>query len=731
MAIWDGVKSFFRKDAAGAEVLREQGPNVSGVAPVPDNPRALLEANREWVFACVTKNAEVVASTPLRLYTTKRTARTGRRGKWNSPTPTRTITHTKRQELESRSHLCKFFRSSANLTEVLEHPFYDLWDRGNPFMTGTQQQRLMSMHLDLVGDHYTLIQSDDFGPIMIMCLPPETMQIKAAANGRSIAMYVQTVDRGEPVEISPADIMHCKFPDPKNMLYGMSPLEAVGLAARLYTRYNEFEIALIENDGIPGTLIHTELPLTEDQKRRYERKWKQQYNSPHSSGKVAFVSGIKGVERIGYSQREMMFQTGRKLTREDIAGVYNIPIPLLLAEGSALAQAQDAEKHHARYAIKPRLKIIEEQINRDIISKYEGAETLFAAFDDPVPEDRAHNLERARVMLTSDDVIYKNEVRVALELGADPDMEDELIEKTGPPSAMPQTPDGESEEDDAAAPDSDEEVTEDAGDEKGARRKIAPATQPQSEQALEETMRSLFARQGRVVLEKTRAAFPKQIGRGRIKQNVESVFDAEYWVDEFNAALAGHMLTNMNAGAAVGMDSIGLMEIGFDIQRPEIGDFIGSYTYRFSTSTNSETQRWLRDTFTRAEQEGWAPHELTDSIQDYFGFAERYRAARIGRTEVARSRQAGQIEVWKQSGVVQGFYWETTTTNPCPFCLEMESRNGEKGLHHTFGQTFVDAGSDFTTGDGRTMNASYGAIDYPPLHPNCGCDLVPVLMDGL
>ena len=678
-------------------IIRDLGTGRGTTVDPPDNPKELLAHYREWVYACVTKNAEGVAAIPLRLYTENR-GPSSRASRSARKTPLRSVSKKRRADLEARPHLSKFLRANADIQEVLEHPFLMLWESGNPFLTGSQNQRLIIMHLDIIGDSYMLMDIDpSLGiPTQLFALPPETMSIGVTEDGFGIDHYSQQrPGKNEKVKIPANSVMHCKHPDPKNTLYGMSPLEAIGISAMLYHQYNIFEAALLNNDAVPGTVFRIKSPMTDTQKRREERKWKAKHGGPGKAGKLAFVSGIEGIDRLGYSQREMMFQSGRKLTREDIAGVYNVPIPLLISEGSNLAHDDNAEAHHAKYALRPRLALLEDQINRDIIPKYEDGENLFVAFDNPIPEDRTHNLERAKAMTATAGYVYKNEARKALMLDMDPELDGQLIE---PSSSLPSI-------------EYNPERTELAVG--SSVQKAKPTVQDEFEKRL----KHLFSEQKRDILR-----WLKSQARGVVKllassTMLDAVFDADAWAERFQAELMPLMGVQVGAGAVRGLDRIG-SAMNFDIQRPEVSDFIADYTYRFSVSVNSKTQADLRNIFQRAEQEGHTLSEVTTKVEQEFGGMERWRANRIARAETVRAREAGQMEAWKQSGVVQGYYWETTSGDPCQFCLETESKFGKDGMHMTFGQNFYDRGSSVDSGD-SSMALNYSDTPHPPLHPNC------------
>ena len=703
------IAAWLSKAASAVAVIRS---TPGQIAPVPDNPEALLKQYREWVYACVTKNAEMVSSTPLRLYTRK-----GRRtGKRVRKTPVRSVGYFQHNEMSRRNHLVKYFRMNDTVVEVLEHPFLDLWDSGNPFMTGAAMQRMIVSHMDIVGDSYVYIDTKNGVPIKLHNLPPELMSIKINADGTAIQYYEQRdPNGGTPKQIPPECMMHTKHPDPRNAVYGMSPLESIGLAAQLYHQYNQFEWALLNNDGVPGTIITTEVPMTETQERRIERKWYQKHGGPSRAGKIAFVSAVKGIERIGFSQRDMAFQAGRKATREDIAGAFNVPISLLVTDGSALAKGEDAEKHHARYGIKPRLTLIEQQINRDIMPLYDGGAELFVAFDDPVPDDRVHNLERSKVMLgRGSGIVRKNEARLALELPPEPELEGEYIESNSL-NPITQREDSnhanrEEDDDDEKQPEPEQEPSKS----KAAKSKTADRFRAK--------LQDLAVRQRKSVLGKLKSYKP----RTKAVQ-IDLMFDVEAWTNTYYDELVPDFREVLMDGVRDGAAKVSA-NIYPDIARTETAAFIGQYTYRFAAQINSTTQTDLRNIFAQADANGDTIKELTTSINDLFAGKERWEAERIARTETARARQAGEVEAWRESHEVAGYHW-IAVPGECDFCKEIEFEFGEAGRAVSFGGVFASQGDTIELSDGQQLSIDYSDIQHPPLHPHCRCYLEPVFFD--
>lgn len=114
------------------------------------------------------------------------------------------------------------------------------------------------------------------------------------------------------------------------------------------------------------------------------------------------------------------------------------------------------------------------------------------------------------------------------------------------------------------------------------------------------------------------------------------------------------------------------------------------------------TRELLRGTVREALEDGLSNDELADRIAEAYAFSDD-RAETIARTETAFADVAGNLNAYKASGQVDRKQW-VTAEDCCDECQELD------GL-------VVDLGDDFPNEGG----------DGPPLHPNCRCDVLPVL----
>lgn len=121
-------------------------------------------------------------------------------------------------------------------------------------------------------------------------------------------------------------------------------------------------------------------------------------------------------------------------------------------------------------------------------------------------------------------------------------------------------------------------------------------------------------------------------------------------------------------------------------------------------SISEATKDGLRKVVGRAVQEGWSPSVLQREIEESYPFSAG-RAEIIARTELAFAHVQGNVEGWRVTGKVEG---KRSLLGDLHDHDDECDDNAEAGV--------VDLEDSFPSGD-----------KFPPYHPNCVCDVVPVL----
>ena len=104
----------------------------------------------------------------------------------------------------------------------------------------------------------------------------------------------------------------------------------------------------------------------------------------------------------------------------------------------------------------------------------------------------------------------------------------------------------------------------------------------------------------------------------------------------------------------------------------------------------------------------------------------RSRAEAIARTESANAYHEGQIDSWKEVGNVKEKQF-LLAPGACPFCVAVDKKYGPGGKGLAIDKPMIAAGETIRTSTGDTMVPKFDSQGI--VHPNCRCDLVPVLED--
>jgi hypothetical protein len=119
------------------------------------------------------------------------------------------------------------------------------------------------------------------------------------------------------------------------------------------------------------------------------------------------------------------------------------------------------------------------------------------------------------------------------------------------------------------------------------------------------------------------------------------------------------------------------------------------------------TREMIRGDVATAIDEGWSPQHLANQLAENNPAFSDYRAEMIARTEIRKADVEGNMVAYVASGIVQGKEWiigsEHDDDDEC-------TENAEAGV--------IPLDESFPSGD-----------DAAPAHPNCICDVLPVLIE--
>jgi len=321
----------------------------------------MLQSYVSWVYACVSIRAKAVSAAKFRLYVK---------------------------------------RGVDEFEEVGEHPAIDLLRRVNPLDTFIDLKYITVAHLDLTGDAYWYMPKNGLGlPAEIWILPPDRVRI--VPNEKTIVGgYVLHAPNGQRIQFDADEILHFKYPNPSDPLYGASPLMAVARSVDIDEFQHEFQRKFYKNYAIPPLALETEQVLTQEQVENLKTMWNRAYGGENvGKGPAVLDAGLKA-HMIGMPTKDLQWLESNRVTRDDILAVYGVPASKLgLVEDVNRANAEANDYTFAVNVVEPILAMLDERLTQGLAAKYD--EKLVFIHDSTVAKNIELETKLAQMRVSS------------------------------------------------------------------------------------------------------------------------------------------------------------------------------------------------------------------------------------------------------------------------------------------------------------------------------------------
>lgn len=195
----------------------------------------------------------------------------------------------------------------------------------------------------------------------------------------------ETSQAGRPAMLAPEDVLLFAWEGGGGDL-GVSPLKQLGTTLRTEDAAQRYQASSFDNGARPsGALV---LPqdsrLDADERQELREEIRGQHAGVDQAFKMALLSGGMDWKPFSHTAVEAELIDQRKLNREEVAAVYDVPAPLIGILDHA-TYSNVAELHRMLYGmvLGPWLTLIEDTLKAQLIDTYEpwAQEQLYVAFD--------------------------------------------------------------------------------------------------------------------------------------------------------------------------------------------------------------------------------------------------------------------------------------------------------------------------------------------------------------
>ena len=672
MSLVDNFKSFFQK-SVNSGIFQFFAP--TSMPKMGD--KQYLQAYKGWVYACTAAIAERFADMDIKLQEVDKD------GDW--------------QDVDGHE-------ATAALHYV--NPF---WSYNDLLIHAASMQ-------ELDGNEFWYVVTKGKAVDEIWPLDPSKVSVvKDPTN--FIKGYVFRNEKGVDVPFEASEIIHFKRFNPTDQYRGMGTVAAAALPIDTNEYAAEWQRNFFGNSAMPSALLQSEGKLSQDQYDRIRANWDSKYKGVQNAHRMAILEGNLKFTPISPTARDMQFSEGRKDLRDEIMAIFRVPKTILgITEDVNLASAQATEYVFAKYVIKPKMKAFIETLNEYYLPLFGLDTTKYRlGFIDPVPE----NLDQQRLDRADGITHYymtPNEARN--QIGLDPiEGGDSLYVPSlyTPVGGQPETEDNPNEDNAENAEKRKKKLKKLFKKERkikinvkktAAKRNAYIAGQISSahkifvglnEQLMSMLLENLKSKSGRTEFRKSR--------KTKAANDLVRLLFSNYkdWVGLiFNATKDG-MTTVMEQSGKDALAEVGV-DMTFDLQNPRALDYLNQHAMENATSYTDTMKEDIALEVQQGVEEGQSVDQIAGTLGEFFDGQSDYRAERLARTETIDAYAQGNLEGYRQSGVVTGKEWlfdgGDCTSGECP-------DNEDDGT--------IALDDNFSSGD-----------DAPPAHPNCECALQPV-----
>jgi len=621
--------------------------------------------------------------------------------------------------IEFELYKVKTVRDQVVYEEIHNHPLLVALDRFNEFTSSYDGFYTTQSHRKLAGDAFWYVERVGLQINNIFILPPDKVTIdlgKAEGSQRIIQSYTyKDTIKGEPVEVkyAPEEIIHFRVPDPKNFYRGKSAVMAAAEAIDTDTMAIEANKKLFERGLIAQLMLTTDKSLTDEQLKQLHSEFRNTYGGVQNAYKVPIFGGGIKPENVQMSNRDAQFLEQQEWLRDKIMVIFgNTKAVLGITDDVNRANAEASLLSWMRSTVRPDMKGICDTLNEFLVPLY--GDNLLLGFKDPVKEDETERVGEIKTLIDAN-VITTNEARE--ELGYDPVKGgDELRQEMAIPPALRYVNTNrvirkhmaKAQEykklKDMARPLATQIV-------KGSKNKdFIPRVLPEKMYQYTKRQREIVTTAEKIFADKVVSFINRMVDKAleNVPSEVtdmqnKSLFNEKEMITE--ATLDFEPILTQVATQS-GIEAIKLVNEEYVYSPFNIQKTVKERVEKFAESMVKTDKDKLIGIITDGVREGSSVPEISTAIRDTFADYSKTQADVIVRTEVASAASSAQIDAWKQTGEVEGKEW--IVTDPCPEC---EPYDGEIV---SLSKNFYGA-SEFADGD-------------PPLHPNCRCAIVPVLV---
>ncbi len=224
------------------------------------------------------------------------------------------------------------------------------------------------------------VKQDGAGVIGVIPIPPDRMTIKGD-NWLQPELFVVHGSKGD-LELTPDQVVHFHGYDPVDLRRGSSPIDSLRSLLAEEFEANRAREQMWRNGGrLTGVLKRpADAPTWDPTARaRFREGWRGYVQS--GQGTPILEDGME-YEQLAIDPAKAQYIEARKLTREEVAAAYHIPLPMVgILDHATFSNIKEQHQQLYQDTLGPWLTMIQEEIGLQLISDLPDSDGVYVEFN--------------------------------------------------------------------------------------------------------------------------------------------------------------------------------------------------------------------------------------------------------------------------------------------------------------------------------------------------------------
>lgn len=263
--------------------------------------------------------------------------------------------------------------SDTDRERLIDHPFAVLMRQPNPYTTAYRLMTSLVSDMGIFDAAYWVKIRPTRGARSLMLFPVPPLYV--TVRGRFMPdKFTVSITPTKRIDIEPRDMVHFRGYNPVDPAFGLSPLETLRRVLAEEWAAGEYREHFWHNAARMGGIIERpeSAPEWSDEARqRFAAEFEALYAGPTASGKTAVLEDGMTWRAASFSAQDSQYLEARKLTREECARAYHIPLPMVgILENATFSNIQEQHKNLYQDCLAPWLEMIQQELELQLLPEF-------------------------------------------------------------------------------------------------------------------------------------------------------------------------------------------------------------------------------------------------------------------------------------------------------------------------------------------------------------------------